>query len=331
MKRILYFGYFIKNTNYSKLIKSFKEVKEKEKLSYAKIFKDIIISAFRYKSSFHDYFLFEFYKKDHEERNSYLTTGGLYEFYTTFNDKNNIYNFRNKAIFNKKFGKFIKRDFIFLNDCTRDEFIKWVKNKNCIVAKPNEGVAGRGIEKIYIRDWISVESLYDYLKKKKLDLIEDCIQQHPKMDKLNPSSVNTIRIITVTWQGVTDIVAAVLRIGVGNHVDNFSAGGIAAPIDIATGEIYQSAVSKTGSLTYEIHPITHEKIKGFTIPYWDEVINIVEETSKIIPEVRTVGWDIAITKDGPELVEGNDNWNKDSFQLPYREGRRYILNKYTVK
>lgn len=329
MKRLLYFGYFIKKTNYSDLIKSFRNVKKSAQLSYFKIFIDMIMCSFKYKSSFHDYFTFKFYEKNHKERDSYLTTGRSYEFYTKLNNAKWIYCFRNKANFNEIFQEFIRRDFIFLKNCTVDRFIEWIKDKECIMAKPNEGVAGRGIEKICVKNH-NLHELYLYLKRKKLELIEDFIKQHDEMNRMNPSSVNTIRIITVRWQGCTEIIAAILRIGIGKHVDNFSAGGIAAPIDIITGEIYRPAISKKELMTYEYHPETKCRIKGFKIPCWNEAVRIAREASKIVPEVRTVGWDIAITKNGAELIEGNDNWNKDSFQLPYGHGRKYLLDKYII-
>ena len=42
--------------------------------------------------------------------------------------------------------------------------------------------------------------------------------------------------------------------------------------------------------------------KGFQIPYWNQTLEMIKEASKVIPEVKTVGWDVAITKTGPELV-----------------------------
>ena len=43
------------------------------------------------------------------------------------------------------------------------------------------------------------------------------------------------------------------------------------------------------------------------IPMWDRVLEVVIEAAKKIPQVRYIGWDIAITNDGVELIEGN-NW-----------------------
>lgn len=328
MKRILYFGYFIKNTNYRNLKTSFKEVKKNEKLSYHKIFMDMIMSSFKYKSSFHDYFMFEFYKKNNEQRDSYLTTGMSYEFYTALNDKKYIHNFRNKAEFNEIFGEFIKRDFLFLDTCILNDFIEWVNDKEYIMAKPNDGVAGRGIEKICVKDYNTPNDLYNYLIKKKLNLVEECIQQHPKMNMLNPSSVNTIRIITVSSSRDIDIIYAFIRIGVDSYVDNFSAGGIAAPIDIETGIVNGHGISKNYSIYHDRHPETNIEIRGFKIPFWRDTLNLIMKASKVIPQVKTVGWDVAITEKGPELIEGNDNWGKDAFQLLDGIGKKNLLVKY---
>ena len=80
MKALLYFGYFIKNTNYKDLIRSFRETKNKEQLSYLEIIMDMVIASFKYKSSFHDYFLFEFYKKTTKKEIVFLPQGDLMSF-----------------------------------------------------------------------------------------------------------------------------------------------------------------------------------------------------------------------------------------------------------
>lgn len=331
MKRILYCGYYIKNTKYNDLIRDFNRIKKEKDIPYRSLFLDMLLCTFKYKASFHDYFMFKFYEKNEKQKKGYLCTGELYEFYSMMNDKSEIYNFTNKAKFNEVFRRFIKRDFIFLEENTLEDFINWIADKTYIIAKPNDGVAGKGIEKICISEYSNIGELYKHLKMNNLNLIEDFIQQHNDINTVNPSSVNTIRIVTVRQNKQTDIIAAVLRIGIGNHIDNFSAGGIAAPIDIKTGRVYKPAVSKRSEEIYEYHPRTKTKINGLKIPYWNETIKMVIELSKIIPEVKTVGWDIAITEYGPELIEGNNNWNKDSFQLPYDEGRKHLLNKYIQK
>lgn len=49
-----------------------------------------------------------------------------------------------------------------------------------------------------------------------------------------------------------------------------------------------------------------KKIVGFEIPKYKEVIDFVKELGVVVPKVRYVGWDIAITNNGPVVVEGNN-------------------------
>ena len=53
------------------------------------------------------------------------------------------------------------------------------------------------------------------------------------------------------------------------------------------------------------HPTTKEKIVGFKVPMFKEAIELVKEAAMIIPEIGYVGWDIAISTNGPVIVEGN--------------------------
>lgn len=328
MKNLVYFFYFIKTTNYRQLIKFFKEIRKKNKTSYLRVLGHLIKISLKYKASFNDYFMYKFYEMDEIEINSYVTTGRLFEFYSSKNDKKYIDFFRNKKKFNDTFKKYIKREYFLFNENNERELINWLSSKSCVIAKPNFGVSGVGIKKIIISEWPDVLDIIHYLKKNKLNLFEERIQQHEHMNQLNPTSVNSIRIITVQNDEKIDIISAVLRIGIKSYVDNFSAGGIAAPINIETGVVYKPAVTKKKQFTYVKHPVTNNQIVGFHIPYWKETIKMITEVAWIVPEIKTVGWDVAITKLGPIIIEGNDNWNKDIFQIPYGEGKQYILNKY---
>jgi len=60
----------------------------------------------------------------------------------------------------------------------------------------------------------------------------------------------------------------------------------------------------TGNVFPE-HPTTKEKIVGFKVPLFKEAVELVKKAAKIAPEVGYVGWDVAISVDGPVIVEGN--------------------------
>jgi hypothetical protein len=44
---------------------------------------------------------------------------------------------------------------------------------------------------------------------------------------------------------------------------------------------------------------------GFPIPCFHEIENLVLETAKLEDKIQVIGWDVAITPDGPVLIEGN--------------------------
>ena len=121
------------------------------------------------------------------------------------------------------------------------------------------------------------------------------------MSALNPSSVNTIRAITFLKEGTVTLLAAYLRIGRDGIVDNFCNGGMLTPIDLNTGTLIYPAVDGE-NIAYDIHPITKKSIIGFKIPQWEEVKAMAIEAAHIVPQVRYVGWDIAISEKGLSLI-----------------------------
>ena len=128
--------------------------------------------------------------------------------------------------------------------------------------------------------------------------------QHPDMAKLCPTSVNTCRIATLLGDKKQGIVYAFLRIGNGKVMDNVDCGGMAARIDLESGKLLTVGADKQGN-TYEKHPMTGTPIVGFTIPYWEEAKAMCLEAAQVVPQMRFVAWDVAITPNGPTFIEGN--------------------------
>ncbi|MDZ7634143.1 MAG: sugar-transfer associated ATP-grasp domain-containing protein [Bacteroidales bacterium] len=130
-------------------------------------------------------------------------------------------------------------------------------------------------------------------------------------------------------QGEVVILGSRLRISVNSSVDNMAAGNIAAPIDDETGTIYGPAVY--GDITRPdevVHPVTGISIIGFQIPYWKETIELVKRAATMHTQNRSIGWDIAMTDEGPDLIEGNHDWCKLVWQLPVKKGLKPVLEMH---
>src|SRR5699024_9792274 len=154
---------------------------------------------------------------------------------------------------------------------------------------------------------------------------EKYLEQNKAIQAISPTALNTIRVITLVKDDHSvDIIGAIFRISVNSKLDNFSKGNIAAEVDIKSDEVITGGIIKNSSCGeyYDRHPITEEQIKGFKIPMWDTVVKTVKEAALINPEIRTVGWDVAILEDDVKLIEGNSKWNKDTWQIPAGYGKK---------
>lgn len=314
MPSISYLFKRLMNMNYKNFFDRVNTVSKKANKSKFCTFCDMVWCGMRYGAGYVDYDVIGFYKLNTAQRKTMLTRGINNKFVKKLNEKEYWHIFDNKNEFNQTFSKFISRDWIYPISEKKAETLEFFKKHNVIFAKPNNGQCGKGIEKINVSEW-EAEELYNHLIDNKLELLEEPIKQHEDMNKLNPSSVNTTRMVTVMNEnGDVTILATFSRIGNGKIVDNFNSGGMTAKVDRDTGVIIEEAVNKLGEV-YEKHPISQTTIKGFQIPCWKEAREMVIEAAKLSPHVRYVGWDVAMTVDGPTLVEGNQFPGHDIYQV----------------
>jgi len=142
-------------------------------------------------------------------------------------------------------------------------------------------------------------------------IIQERVVQHPLMNKLCSTSLNTIRMITlITEDEEIIVVRAGARIGrEGNVVDNTSKGGMMVGIDLNTGRLMKKGFIKPGYGTVVTqHPDNGLVFEGFEIPYFKEAVELAKELHSKLYRIHSVGWDIAITPNGPMFIEGNSIW-----------------------
>lgn len=118
----------------------------------------------------------------------------------------------------------------------------------------------------------------------------------------------------------------------GSFTDNACSGGIYAAIDIEKGVICTPAVSDDFEVQYYTHPSTGVQIPGFKIPMWEDVLKMIHSCYDALPYAKYVGWDIAISIDGPLIIEANCGCPAiELLQKPFvplGEGKRAVFSKY---
>lgn len=340
MRNLLYLAYFILKTNYPDL-KTSLNCTSKIGHNRLLLLADMVWSTLRYGSSFVDYFNFRFYEKKHVLRHAYATMGYMYRFHRNFNDQSRIKEVDSKKLFPLKFGKFCNKSYVFEKGqlTLLNTYLRKKAGEKIVIKDPNS-TAGRSIRilnvvknenVIEIGNQTLDEFVHAEFEAKNSLYIEDWIQQHHLISAVSPTGVNTIRMITLlNKKGEVEIIGSVFRISIDCPIDNYSAGNLAAEINPTTGIVIKGGIRKRSScdLYHDIHPITGCQIKGLQIPFWEMITKMVKEAALIVPEVSTVGWDVAITENGPVIIEGNSTWNKDTWQIPAGFGKKHIIAPY---
>lgn len=192
---------------------------------------------------------------------------------------------------------------------TREDAMSLCENLGAVIVKPSLASKGRGVQKLTIKNGKveeSGETLDQLLKSYGKNFnIQECIVQHERMAALNPTSVNTIRVLSYRFDEEVVIVYAVVRIGrLGKIIDNQSAGGISTTID-AEGKLGKYAVA--GSKINNLEKTdTGVVLDGYQLPSYDKAMAMVKRMHTHFPYSRILGWDIAIDQIGdPILVELN--------------------------
>lgn len=280
-----------------------KAISKKTKKNTFMIVFDMIRCGIKYQAGYYDYQEFEFYNLNKEERKTYLTRGKNNEIVKRFNDRTSFHKFEDKAEFNSIFNNYLKRNWMVLDDKNYSDFEKFLKDNKAIIVKPIDDEGGNGVEKFVYSNDLDCKDLYNRLIANGQLLIEECIKQHENMNVLYDKSVNTMRMFTFFKNDESYFLQAVLKIGNGGVVDNFSSGGMYTYVS-NVGDVYVEAIDKDDNI-YHTHPISNHKIIGFKVPMFREAVELVKECAKIVPEVAYVGWDVAISENGPVIVEGN--------------------------
>jgi hypothetical protein len=212
-----------------------------------------------------------------------------------------------------------------------------------LFVKPTEGRGGHGTESWRMQapgvyrngrgEEKTLERLLEHVaarsQQAKADtLIQPRLANHPDIADLTPGALSTVRLLTVLDERMQpEAVNAAFRMAIStaSPVDNFHAGGIAAAVDMATGELgAASGLGLGGDFSWhEAHPLTGGRIKGRRLPDWPAAVDLALAAHRLLAPRIVVGWDIGFLPDGPCLVEGNVGPDADIHQ---RVERRPIGN-----
>lgn len=275
-------------------------------------------------------FLWDFFFQSlqHCEKSKYYVPGDYYAIvleptlnkeFTCFGSEKNMY----EKVFSNCGVIFPKTILRCMNHIYLDRNYKCIRDTerllNCIqeeiIVKPTVGAyCGKDIRKYSFVD----DTLY-HAKTLKFDIdeitqfykgnfiIQAVVNQHPKIAKFHPYSLNTVRAFSYrsVKTNVVHVPTVTFRMGVNHsYLDTVTIGGIACGLT-ERGKLMKYALDLWGNY-YTHHPTTNVRFENFTIPSFHDVIKVISRLANVIPHQRLAGWDFGIDRDGnPVLIEVN--------------------------
>jgi hypothetical protein len=148
-------------------------------------------------------------------------------------------------------------------------------------------------------------------------LFQQRVEQHSFLQDINPYGLNTIRIVTfVNVDDSAELHLAILRLGMKRTSLANRDGEIVVAVDLETGKlgkgIYRN--SHEGQVT-SIHPNSLAVFTGQVLPQWHKIVGVCKAAALAMPQMRAVGWDLALSPGGPVLLEGNRDWDIGMMQV----------------
>lgn len=319
---------------------SIRKIMDRSGWSYEKTIEETTKTRKRIGCFYHEYNEYRFWELTPQQQDRYLLAIDRYTVEERFNKnrkRNSIC--KNKYLADSMLKDFIKRPFCMNREMSFEQFSGLFADQPKVFYKPVDKCHGAGAQSFTLTKE-TMREVYDRIHGLPNGIVEGFVCQHEAMKTISPNAVSTVRLVTISSSGqrkplpsgrTEELVYSALKMGGGNGVvDNLIGGGLGAGIDFETGTVLTDAVDVNG-IPHAVHPTTGTVIKGFQIPYYKEAVAMVLECTRRFKLPGFLGWDVAITNNGPVVIEVNTDPCESLLNLPYvsdPQGFKYLLEPY---
>ena len=219
----------------------------------------------------------------------------------------------------------------------REFALAHVRNDATVFAKENRGIAGFGTflvqdadrDRLHLRGegWFTYEHCLDKLVGDTVYILQPAESNHPFLARY-ADALATVRVCLLVTSDGPRAPFALVKLPRGDNTSDhqWKKGNLACGVDPGTGVILRACTREPlGTTDYADHPDTGARIVGETLPMWDDVIGLAFACSEIFAPVRYQSVDVAITPEGPMLIEINTGGAFDLAQLA--NGRGFLTDE----
>lgn len=199
---------------------------------------------------------------------------------------------------------------------TLDDILALLRQEGMLAVKLTGGSRGQGFSRMAYREGQyllneqpeSLIAMRAFLIRQERCLITEWLSSHRDLGRIWNGASSSVRIIT--YRGKDDktrIAGAYIKFGtsLSGMVDNISAGGLSAVVDVASGSFYDGRVFRQNKMDpIHIHPDSGVEIAG-KLPFWEDIKSALCAVGEYLPNIKYMGYDIVIIDDGFKIIEIN--------------------------
>lgn len=154
-------------------------------------------------------------------------------------------------------------------------------------------------------------------------LFQNLLQPHPDLARIVGPVIASVRLVTVRLP--TDVVplyAAMKMPGAGQMVDDIvSVVNTMCAIELSTGRIIRGQdACKMGGTPMPANPVTGTVLAGTEMPLWPQTVRLALDTHLLFRRQGILATDIAITPEGPKVIELNSHPLHGFYQKCFTRG-----------
>jgi hypothetical protein len=137
-------------------------------------------------------------------------------------------------------------------------------------------------------------------------VVQPFVENHPDIAQVTNGALASLRIVTgLNERAEAEFVASLIALPHG--ACETSVAGIVCSIERETGRVRHAAFPDGRRV--ECHPDTGLPIVGIDLPFWRQCVDLVRRShAAAFPHFAFLGWDVALTREGPILLETNSGW-----------------------
>ena len=224
-------------------------------------------------------------------------------------------------------GKYLDENFNRITESDAVRILRANRHEGAVI-KLCRSSGGKGVT--FVSEETTPDEIRKALRESYYITVQAVVRQHPEMAKMNPTSVNTIRVMTIMIGGMPQVVSAVVRIGgLNSRVDNFHSGGMSCGIR-PDGSLKDFACNMVGD-RFTVHPNGFVFAEG-KVPNFDLICETVKRMHNCLPMFGVISWDICLDEAcEPVLIEYNIGGSVTVHQLSngplYGEYRQQIVDE----